>query len=61
MNAARTRMLGIVPLLAVPAWVWATLLMAGFVALSVITIALVRIAVRQRPSREDKQRDPIDR
>lgn len=35
------------PLLAAPAWVWATLLMAGFVALTVLTIALARIAVRE--------------
>jgi hypothetical protein len=38
------------PLLALPAWVWASLLMAGFVAVSVLTMALARIAVRERPT-----------
>jgi len=38
------------PLLAAPAWVWATLLMAGFVAVTVLAIALARVAVRERPA-----------
>jgi hypothetical protein len=35
-----------------PAWVWATLVMAGFVALSAATMALARVAVRQAPPAE---------
>jgi hypothetical protein len=41
------------PLLAAPAWIWATLLMAAFVAISVLTVALARIAVRWRPAGGD--------
>lgn len=40
------------PLLAsggVPSWVWAALLMAGFVGLSLLTMALARFPVRRRP------------
>lgn len=32
-----------------PEWVWATLLMAGFVALSVFTMVLIRLPLRRRP------------
>jgi len=46
------------PLLAAPAWIWATLLMAGLVALTVLTMALARIAVRDHPA--PKQRSPRD-
>ena len=34
---------------AVPTWVWATLLMAGFVALTLFTMWLARYPVRWRP------------
>ncbi len=36
-------------LAATPAWVWAALLMAGFVALTVLTMALARIPARRAP------------
>lgn len=39
---------------ATPAWVWATLIMTGFVALSVATMALTRIAVKKRPEDDDQ-------
>jgi hypothetical protein len=50
---------------AVPAWVWATLLMTGFVALSVATMVLARVALRQpavTPSEppEDEARRALD-
>ena len=32
-----------------PAWLWATLVMAGFVALSLVTMALARLPVRRPP------------
>ena len=39
------------PLLAsgAPKWIWATLIMAGFVGLTGLTMALARISTRQRP------------
>lgn len=46
------------PLLAAPAWIWATLMMAGFVALTALTMALARFAVKERPA--PKQRSPRD-
>lgn len=57
-GAARTIMpsLAVLPLLAAPAWIWATLLMAGFVALTVLTMALARIAVKER-STDEHSRD----
>ncbi len=43
-------MTALAPLLAAtPAWVWAVLLMAGFVALTVLTMALARIPARRAP------------
>ena len=39
---------------ATPAWVWATLLMTGFVALSIATMALTRIAVKKHPEDDDR-------
>jgi hypothetical protein len=36
-------------LLAMPAWAWAALLMAAFVAVSVATMLLTRFAVRSAP------------
>lgn len=33
-----------------PKWIWAALLMAGFAALTVATIAFIRIAVRETPA-----------
>jgi hypothetical protein len=44
-------------LLAVPAWVWATLLMIAFVAVSAGTMWLARYAIRQPPHK----RNPDDR
>jgi hypothetical protein len=34
---------------AVPAWVWATLVMAGFVVVSALTMWLARFAVERKP------------
>ena len=39
----------VVPLLAAPAWVWATLVMAGFVALTVFTMWLARFPIERKP------------
>ena len=49
-----------------PKWVWAALLMAGFVALSALTMALTRIPARHTPpplvpppsNDEQQERDP---
>jgi hypothetical protein len=38
-----------VVLAAVPVWVWATLVMIGFVALTVVTMWLARYPVERRP------------
>lgn len=35
---------------AAPTWIWGALLMAGFVGLSVVTVALARLPVLQRPA-----------
>jgi len=40
----------------VPSWVWATLLMALFVAVSVGTMWLVRYPVRRLPPPDSRQR-----
>jgi len=41
--------LDVVVLAAVPAWVWATLVMIGFVALTVLTMWLARFPVMRKP------------
>ena len=48
-----------------PAWVWATLLMAGFAALTVFTMALARIPTLRPPppfdaDEEDGDAEPIE-
>lgn len=42
-----------------PAWIWATLIMIGFVALSALTMWLIRIPLRQPPppSKPDRKDD----
>ncbi len=43
-----------------PAWIWATLIMIGFVALSALTMWLIRIPLRQAPpplAKRDEQND----
>ena len=35
-----------------PSWVWAALLMAAFVGLTVLTMALARIAVQDHPPKD---------
>jgi membrane protein implicated in regulation of membrane protease activity len=39
---------------AVPSWIWATLLMAVFVAVSVATVVLVRYPLRKLPRDKDE-------
>ncbi len=43
-----------------PAWVWATLLMAGFAALTVFTMLLVRIPTLRPPPRFDADEEDGD-
>ena len=45
-----------------PAWIWATLIMIGFVALSALTMWLIRLPLRQAPPPLTKQHDedPVD-
>ncbi len=47
-----------------PAWVWATLLMAGFAALTVFTMLLARIPTLRPPpfdtDEEDRDAEPIE-
>ncbi len=40
-----------------PAWVWATLLMAGFAALTVFTMLLTRIPILKPPSADADEED----
>ncbi len=40
-----------------PAWVWATLLMAGFAALTVFTMLLARIPTLRRPPFNTNEED----
>ena len=40
-----------------PAWVWATLLMAGFAALTVFTMALARIPTLRPPPLDTDEED----
>ena len=40
-----------------PAWIWATLIMIGFVALSALTMWLIRIPLRQAPPPLTKRDD----
>jgi hypothetical protein len=46
-----------------PAWIWATLIMIGFVALSALTMWLMRIPLRQAPppplTKEDDE-EPVE-
>lgn len=42
---------------AVPVWIWATVLMVVFVAVSAGTMLLARYAIRQ-PAPEDRAQDP---
>jgi hypothetical protein len=48
-------------LASVPAWVWAMLIMIGFVALSALTMWLVRIPLRQQPPSVSKDDDPASK
>jgi hypothetical protein len=42
----------------IPKWVWATLIMTGFVALSVATMALIRWPVRNQPPPVEQGQGP---
>ena len=44
-----------------PAWVWATLLMAGFAALTVFTMLLARIPILKPPPADADEEDGDDK